>query len=277
MDRLRSLVYGAALLLIIGWVLYIGRDVFVPIVLGAVVVYVIVGLTHALRRVPCLGRALPLQVRYLLALLVIAFGSFRRRLPVIANKEPVLALAPQYQESLLAAIQRVAVSPGIETEPTWATIAQGCSCPDQHPRRARIDGDVGLVDDRQRRRRAAVCDLPAAREHVPFPSKLDHLSSDPRSGARIRRVAQDINARIGSYLALKTLLSVLLGAVCWVIMRWFGLEFALFWAVLITLLNFIPYIGSFLAVIFPVAMAIAQFQDPSIIFYVAASLIVVSF
>ncbi len=276
MDRLRSLVYSAALLLIIGWVLHIGRDIFIPIVLGAVVVYVIVGLTHVLRRVPYLGRALPLQLRYLLALLVIAFFVSAGVYLVIANKERVLALAPQYQESLLAAIQGVAVSLGIETEPTWATIRKDVLA------QINVRGVLGsMVTSVSSMIFGIIVVLLYATflllETRSFPLKLDHLSSDPRSGARIRQVAQDINARIGSYLALKTLLSVLLGAVCWVIMRWFGLEFALFWAVLIILLNFIPYIGSFLAVIFPVAMAIAQFQDPGIIFYVAASLIVVQF
>ncbi len=50
--------------------------------------------------------------------------------------------------------------------------------------------------------------------------------------ARIREVIQAINRRIGAYLALKTIISVLLGAVSWVIMTLFGLEFALMWAVL---------------------------------------------
>ena len=45
--------------LIIGWVLYIGQDVFVPIVFSVLVFYVIVGLTRLLRRIPLLGRRLP--------------------------------------------------------------------------------------------------------------------------------------------------------------------------------------------------------------------------
>ena len=41
---------------------------------------------------------------------------------VAANKERALQMAPVYQESLLAAIQRIAVVLGIESEPTWATL-----------------------------------------------------------------------------------------------------------------------------------------------------------
>ena len=44
-------------------------------------------------------------------------------------------------------------------------------------------------------------------------------------------------------------------------MRLFGLEFAALWAVLIAFLNFVPYIGSVLGVVFPVLMTIVQFGD----------------
>jgi len=79
--------------------------------------------------------------------------------------------------------------------------------------------------------------------------------------ARIRQVIVAINQRIGAYLALKTLLSLLLAVSSYVVMRLFGLEFAALWAVLIFFLNFIPYVGSVLGVVFPVLMTVVQFQD----------------
>ena len=38
-----------------------------------------------------------------------------------------------------------------------------------------------------------------------------------------------------------------------------GIEFALFWAILIAVLNYIPYVGSLIAVLFPVLLSLAQF------------------
>jgi predicted PurR-regulated permease PerM len=96
MDRLRAVVHGTVLLLIIGWVLYIGQTIFVPAVLGAVIVYVIVGLAHALGRVPRLGRRLPLQLRYLFSMAVIGLAFFLLAYLVMANKERAMLLAPQY-------------------------------------------------------------------------------------------------------------------------------------------------------------------------------------
>ena len=264
MDRLRAVVYGTVLLVIIGWLLSVGKAIFVPAVLGAVIVYVIVGLAHVLGRLPGLGRALPLQLRYLVSMLAIGLVFFLLAYLVMANKERALALAPQYQRSLLAAIQRMAIFFGIETEPTWATLRTELLAQINLQRLlASLLASVGSM-----LATLVVVFLYAAFllvERAHFNTKLSQLSHDPARVARIRAVIQDINRRTGSYLALKTLLSILLGAVSWVVMMLFGLEFAVLWAVLIALLNFVPYIGSVLGVVLPVLMAIVQFEELGII------------
>jgi predicted PurR-regulated permease PerM len=109
-------------------------------------------------------------------------------------------------------------------------------------------------------------------ERGTFENKLANLSDDPKRVARIREVIGAINRRIGSYLALKTLLSILLGAVSWVVMVLFGLQFAVLWAVLIALLNFVPYIGSVLGVVFPVLMTIVQFENLAMVLWMLLAL-----
>ena len=86
------------------------------------IVYIVVGLAHGAGRLPVLGRRLPLQLRYLISIAVIGLAFFLLAYLVMANRERAMELAPQYQQSLLAAIQRVAVYFGFETEPTWATL-----------------------------------------------------------------------------------------------------------------------------------------------------------
>ncbi len=261
MERLRALVYGMVLLLIVGWLLYVGKDILVPAVLGAVIVYIIVGLAQVLGRLPALGRVLPLRLRYLVSVAMIGLTFFMLAYLIMANKERALVLAPQYQESLLASIQRIAVYFGIEQEPTWATLRQD------------LLGRISL----QRIAASALASVGSIVvtfvvvflyatfllvERGQFDIKLARLSDDPKRVARIRDVIRVINRRIGSYLALKTVLSALLGAVCWAIMLVWGLEFALLWAVLAAFLNFVPYIGSVLGVAFPVLMAVVQFGEP---------------
>src|SRR4030095_2894376 len=106
-----------------------------------------------------------------------------------------------------------------------------------------------------------ICSAFLLLERRTFAAKMDYATGNPRDAVRIRGVIADVNNRIGSYLVLKTFLSILLGGVSWIIMALFGLEFAGFWAVLIGLLNYIPYVGSILGVVFPALMAIAQYVN----------------
>lgn len=275
-GKLQAIVSGAILAVIIGWVLYIGKDVLVPAVLGAVVVYVIIGLTHALHRIPFVGPRLPLQLRYLLSIVVIGVSLLVVGYLLIANRDHVIALAPQYQATLLAAAQKLAQFAGIETEPTWATLRQDMLA------RVNIQGLLGSM-------LASVSSLAVTfvvvllysvfllvEQHV-LDGKIAQLSDDPRTVARLHELIGDINRRVGSYLALKTLLSIFLGAVSWVVMHYYGLQFAPFWAALAMILNFIPYLGSVLGVLFPAIMAIVQFVDPGLVFSLVLALTVVQF
>ena len=54
--------------------LYVGKDVFVPIVFSMLVVYVIVGLTRLLGSYRSLVGVLPPRARYTISILVIALG-----------------------------------------------------------------------------------------------------------------------------------------------------------------------------------------------------------
>ena len=260
MDKLRAVVYGTVLLLIIGWVLTAGKEIFVPAVLGAVVVYVIVGLAQVLGRLPGIGPKLPLQLRYLFSIAVIGLAFFGLAYLVMANKERAMALAPQYQQSLLAAIQQIAVQFGFETEPTWTTLRQELMAQVNLQRlfTALLASAGSIVVT------LVVVLLYATFllvERRSFDVKLANLSDNPKQVARIRDVIGTINRRIGSYLALKTLLSILLGVVSWGVMRLYGLEFAALWAVLTAFLNFVPYVGSVLGVLLPALMALVQFQE----------------
>jgi AI-2 transport protein TqsA len=264
MDRLRALVHGSVLLLIVGWVLYIGKAIFVPAVFGAVIVYVIVGLAHAAGRLPGLGRRLPLQLRYLFSIAVIGLVFFLLAYLVMANRERAMELAPQYQQSLLAVIQRAAVYFGFETEPSWNTLRQDLMA---QINLQRLFGSL-LASMGSIVVTFVVVFLYATFllvERRAFETKLANLSDDPGRVARIREVIEAINQRIGSYLALKTLLSLLLGLVSYGVMRLFGLEFAALWAVLTAFLNFVPYVGSVLGVVLPVLMAVVQFEDLGVI------------
>lgn len=275
-NRFQTLVYGTAIALMIGWVFYIGRGVFVPIMFSVFVVYVILGLARLIGKVPLLGPALPQLVISILSVLIIALGLAMVVYTVLANKDSVIAMAPRYQESLLAAVQRVAVLMRVEAEPTWTTLRRDLLAQVSLQRvAASALAQVSSLFATVIVVALYACFLLVERSNLDV--KILAIARSPEQARRIKQVIADINARVGAYLALKTFLGVLLGALSYVIMRFAGLEFAGFWAVMIALLNYVPYIGSFLSVVLPGLMAVAQFGGAGEAIQIMMSLAVVQF
>ena len=275
-ERFRSFVHGVFLALIIGWVLHIGQDIFIPIIFSVLVGFVIIGMTRMLAKVPVLGPRLSIQVRYIVAALIMAVGLVSVVWLLFANVGRAVALAPQYQDSLLNSIQSLAVTLGLESEPSWKSLRQQFLA--QVSIQRLVGGTLGSV-------LSIVATLIVVFLYVAFllveqrsfAAKIKNISDDPGQVAFIRQMITNVNGKIGTYLALKTLLSVVLGILSWAIMAFFGMEFAVFWGVLIALLNYVPYIGSFLSVFLPAVFAILQFGNLNSVLAVMVPLSIVQF
>ena len=257
-NRLQSLVHGTVLALAIGWVLHIGKNVLLPIVFSVLVVYVIVGTTRLVERIPRLGNRMPTSVKYSLALLVMAAVLWFTFGLVVANLLKALELMPDYQASLLATIQDLSARFGIESEPTWATLRG--SILSQISPQTMVASTLAFVTST-----ASILVLGGL--YVAFllmelsttERKVAMLSDDPRVVAQVQKIVTHINDRVGTYLALKTFVCIVTGFVSWMVMAWVGLDLAVFFGVLIGLVNYVPYIGSFLSVIVPVLFGLLQF------------------
>ncbi|MDH3392437.1 MAG: AI-2E family transporter [Desulfobulbaceae bacterium] len=84
-----------------------------------------------------------------------------------------------------------------------------------------------------------------------------------------------INQAVQRYLGMKICLSFLTGLLVGVILKCFGVPFAFLWGVLTFLLNFVPNIGSVVATLPPVAVALFQTGSVLSSFFVALALIAV--
>lgn len=80
-------------------------------------------------------------------------------------------------------------------------------------------------------------------------------------GENIMRVVGTINNAVSQYLAVKTFTSFLTAVLSFLILAVFGVKYAILWAMLTFFANFVPYVGSMVAVLFPIAMCFVQFQD----------------
>jgi len=88
-------------------------------------------------------------------------------------------------------------------------------------------------------------------------------------GRRLRRVgsegvidtAGEIAARLQTYMLVRFGMSVLTGLAFWAFTAVDGLELQREWGVIAFVLNFIPFIGSFVATLLPTLFAAAQFES----------------
>ena len=109
--------------------------------------------------------------------------------------------------------------------------------------------------------------LLAEQRHLP--AKLARLQHNPAVQDESEHVIHEIGRQIQSYIGVCTLLSVLMGAICYVVLAVLGVDFAGFWALVMFLLTYIPTVGG-IGVILPALMALAQFGSlgPAIVIVV---------
>ncbi len=97
-------------------------------------------------------------------------------------------------------------------------------------------------------------------ERLAFRKKIQLAAGNPQLGADLASVLDAISYSLQRYVGVKTLISLITALISYSIFKALGLEYAETWAVLTFALNFIPSIGSIIAVIFPSMIALVQFE-----------------
>ncbi|WP_170570444.1 AI-2E family transporter [Ruegeria atlantica] len=98
-------------------------------------------------------------------------------------------------------------------------------------------------------------------ERLAFRKKIQLAAGDPKAGIEFAAILDAISFSLQRYVGVKTLISLITAGISYSVFKVLGLEFAETWAVLTFALNFIPSIGSIIAVIFPSMIALVQFES----------------
>lgn len=81
----------------------------------------------------------------------------------------------------------------------------------------------------------------------------------PERASQFTEMTASISSQIGQYLVVKVAISATTGFLVWLSLTLLKVEFALTWGALAFFLNFIPSIGSIIASIPPILLAVVQF------------------
>jgi predicted PurR-regulated permease PerM len=254
-----QLIQAAAVAIIITFVfaiLTLGKDLIIPMVLAIFIWYLINILADGILRLRVRGIGVPRFIAFLLALVVI-FGSlvlFGNLISTSINN--VIRTVPVYQENIDALLDRGARWMGLDESPQlnqlihqidFTRIIQNLGFT-----LAGFIGNAGLI---------LVYTLFIFLEQKCFLPKIDRMTGSGHQQTKVRRIMRQIYDDTKTYIGIKTFTSLLTGFVSYWIMASVGLDFAIFWALIIFLFNYIPTIGSIIATFFPSILALVQFPS----------------
>jgi AI-2 transport protein TqsA len=97
-------------------------------------------------------------------------------------------------------------------------------------------------------------------EVEPLGRRLRRMGDGQGGGATIE-AATEIAARLQTYMLVRCGMSMLTGLSFWIFTAVYGLELQREWGVIAFVLNFRPFIGSFVATLLPTLFAAAQFES----------------
>lgn len=105
-----------------------------------------------------------------------------------------------------------------------------------------------------------------------FPKKMDELFPDEKRRAQAQKVGNRIRISVEKYVGVQTIISLMQTVISYIAMSALGLDNALFWALVIFILNYIPIVGGLAAVALPVLFAMVQFDSTGRIALLAGAL-----
>ncbi|HKL54998.1 MAG: AI-2E family transporter [Roseovarius sp.] len=112
-------------------------------------------------------------------------------------------------------------------------------------------------------------------ERIWFDTKMGNFLGDPAQAERVNKIISSIIHRVNYYLLVKTAVSLITGAMIYVLAQFFGIELALALGILTFILNYIPNIGSIVATGMVALVAYVETGDAQttgLIFLVSAAI-----
>ena len=235
--------------------LVLGKALLVPLAI-AIFIWILLGAIKSLLvGLAPGGMHVPVWLANVIGILVIVASAYATIAVIMRQSEALAAAVPVYQANFAAILVSLKQSLNIVELPTTESLLSRLDL-------AAIlswvgDSVTALMSDIMLI--AIYVGFLLAEEHI-LPAKIRHLHKDPEKAERISRLATDVSKSIQRYVGMKTIVSLLTAVVSYVVLAMVGVDFAIIWALLVFFLNFIPTVGSIVAVVFPALLTLVQFD-----------------
>lgn len=250
-----------ALLLVTGYLMIVGQSVLMPFVIAIVVWRVVVAMTEAVhqRKIGAFQPPYWLSALIIFGLLLAAvsilgqiffaqFNHFVEQLPTYqSNVIALLSTLPPSLLQLIPGFESGNVEAGLNTLNTIMSESLSAYTGTLASSMVGILSQASLV---------LVYAVFLILEQSTLAKKLPKMFPKQSQESEVSEILHSIGENITAYVGLKSLISFLLGVTIYVSLLLLGVEYALVWAILSFILNFIPFIGPIVAIVFPVLIAL---------------------
>jgi len=232
------------------YVLYVGAFIAIPLVIALFLSFAILSLSHFFS-----SKGIRSEIAFILSLLTFCGFFWVITLIINSNVQEIINEAPVYQEKLTNMVTDFAGYLNVDRSVILSEITNKMDIPQM------ISSIAGAVTSIVKSTGTIVFFTIFILLESRFMGRKISLMTE---NSQIFDIINLIRKDMKTYFVIKSLISLSTGICSYVILLAFGIDFALFWAFLIFLLNYVPTIGSIIAVVFPVTFSLIQFESISL-------------
>ncbi|MFN7114885.1 MAG: AI-2E family transporter [Alphaproteobacteria bacterium] len=266
-----SFALGFIVVCLVVYLLHIAAAIMIPFVIAVCLWYLINAIARGMAHLPLGGYKLPRFMCFLMAILSIVVGVWFVLDLINNNMQMVRAAIPQYQQRLEMLLPGLLERVGLEKEAFIHDLRQYINLTSIFT--TLVATFTGLAG------KTLVVMFYTGfllYEQRFFNRKIIGMIEDPETETRVRNILKNIDIKIQRYIWVKVVVSGITGTLTYLTLAYFKVDFNQFWGLMAFVLNFIPYIGSLLAIAMPSIIALIQFGDDlSLVFTIFMALCVI--
>ncbi|MDG2344375.1 MAG: AI-2E family transporter [Flavobacteriales bacterium] len=238
-------------------ILYYGQSIIIPFIFALLLWFTVRILSSLTDKVGFFKKYLPKWIKKLISTAILFFAITFFAQVVISSVNTITKSHHNYDENIELIIEKINIQFGIDTK-SWVdnnikNIEVGQLIKSFLDALSSIVGNAFMI---------MLFAIFIFIEETNFQSKIKQLiERSPDRFSKLNATLSKIEWSIARYLGIKTIVSLLTGILSFIILKIVGVHYAVFWAFLIFLLNFIPTIGSLLATVFPAVFCLLQFGE----------------
>ncbi len=259
-----QLFFSLGFTVLLGFIVYIGRGVLIPFVIAGFVCFLIFSLKESVAKTPMIGTYFPHWLSYLFAFAIISLCFVIIVAIVRTNVSNVLEVWPDYERRLTSFASNIfkwfRAQDYIPQELIGSMAdLQQAALGMVTPLLRQALGSLGSITSN-------FLTLGTVLFYVSFMllergrifKKIGMISAGKNQQQAVNETISDIAILVRQYISVKTITNLITATISYVIMKFIGVDFAGFWALLIFLFNFIPLFGAAMAILMPVSLMLVQ-------------------